>query len=87
VPESDGNGCMLSAFVSQEFGFGRPLTCEELMVINTTRFRKQYLDTQTAVEVTMTFYKPSLTHSPFVKYLFIGANEKGYWNSSYGSPV
>ena len=57
------------------------------MVINTTRFRKQYLDTQTAVEVTMTFYKPSLTHSPFVKYLFIGANEKGYWNSSYGSPV
>jgi hypothetical protein len=72
---------MLSAFVSQEFGFGRPLTNEELSRINATRIGKQYLDAQAAIDVLKTLDKPQLLHSPFVKYLFIGVNNEGYWNS------
>ena len=81
LPKSEGDGYMLSAFVSREFGFGRPLTTEELTTINATRLGRQYLDTHAASEVTKTFDKPPLTDSPFVKYLFIGANNEGYWNS------
>jgi hypothetical protein len=81
LPKSEGDGYMLSAFVSREFGFGRPLTLEELTTINATRLGRQYLDTHAASEVTKTFDKPPLTDSPFVKYLFIGANNEGYWNS------
>ncbi|KAI2505686.1 hypothetical protein MHU86_8745 [Fragilaria crotonensis] len=81
LPKSEGDGYMLSAFVSREFGFGRPLTDEELVRINATRIGKQYLDVQAANEVLKTSDKPQLSHSPFVKYLFIGANNEGYWNS------
>ena len=81
LPKSEGDGYMLSAFVSRDFGFGRPLTNSELQAINATRLGKQYLDGHAAYEVLKTYDKPPLTCSPFVKYLFIGANNEGYWNS------
>ena len=34
LPKSEGDGYMLSAFVSREFGFGRTLTEDELARIN-----------------------------------------------------
>ena len=82
LPKSDGDGYMLSAFVSREFGFGRDLSEDELAKINhEQRIGKTYIDTQAAMEVLKTTEKPLLTESPFVRYLYIGANNEGYWNS------
>ena len=69
-------------FVSRELGFGRPLNERELVRVNAERcINKTYIDTQAASEILKTVDKPLLTESPFVKYLFIGANNDGYWNS------
>ncbi|KAI2511392.1 hypothetical protein MHU86_3003 [Fragilaria crotonensis] len=86
LPKSEGDGYMLSAFVSREIGFGRTLTDDELVRINSERrIGKTYTDTQAATEILKTLNKPLLTESPFVKYLFIGANNEGYWNSFHMS--
>ncbi len=37
LPKSEGDGYMLSAFVSREFGFGRELTDDELTKVNSER--------------------------------------------------
>jgi hypothetical protein len=82
LPKSEGDGYMLSAFVSRELGFGRRLTADELTTINNERrIGKTYKDTQAAEEILKTHHKPLLTESPFVKYLYIGANNEGFWNS------
>ena len=86
LPKSEGDGFMLSAFVSREFGFGRDLSEDELAKVNhEQRIGKTYIDTQAAVEVLKTTRKPLLTESPFVRYLYIGANNEGYWNSFHMS--
>jgi hypothetical protein len=86
LPKSEGDGYMLSAFVSRELGFGRTLTDDELVRINLERrIGKTYTDTQAATEILKTINKPVLKESPFVKYLFIGANNEGYWNSFHMS--
>ncbi|KAI2502628.1 hypothetical protein MHU86_11822 [Fragilaria crotonensis] len=83
LPKSEGDGYMLSAFVSREFGFGREMTTAELEKGNKERrgIHKTYLDTHAAMEILKSVHKPLLTESPFVKYLYIGANNEGYWNS------
>ena len=83
-PKSEGDGCMLSAFVSREFGFGRDLSEDELVRINTARrgIGKTYIDTQAAMEILKLTDKPILTEeSPFITYLYIWGNNEGYWNS------
>jgi hypothetical protein len=82
LPKSEGDGYMLSAFVSRDFGFGKRLTADELTRINNERrIGKTYTDTQAAEEILKTHRKPLLTESPFVKYLYIGAHNEGFWNS------
>jgi hypothetical protein len=78
---------MLSAFVSQEFGFGRVVTEAELVRINTERrgIGRTYMDTQAALEILGTTNKQAFTESPLVRYLYIGANNEGYWNSFHMS--
>ena len=79
---------MLSAFVSRELEFGRTLTDDELLKINTARqgTNRTYCDSQApAMEILGTTNKANLTESPIVKYLYIGANNEGYWNSYYMS--
>jgi hypothetical protein len=86
VPKSEGDGFMLSAFISREFGFGQDLSDYELAKINhEQRIGKTYIDTQAALEALKTTQKPLLTESPFVRYLNIGANNKGFWNSFHKS--
>jgi hypothetical protein len=88
LPKSEGDGYMLSTFVSRKFGFGRQLTEAELVKINCERRRginKTYTDTQAAMEILKTTEKPELKESPFIKYLFIGANNEGFWNSHHMS--
>ena len=72
---------MLSAFVARDFGFGRTLTEDERALINATRQSKQYLDTKAANEILKKLDKLQLTESPFVKYLHVGVQNDGYWNS------
>ena len=88
LPKTEGDGYMLSAFVSREFGFGRQMTDNELQTVNmarqTTAFGT-YTDTAAAMEILGTTKKASLLESPFVKYLFIGINNEGYWNSYHMS--
>jgi hypothetical protein len=78
---------MLSAFVSRELGLGRALTDDELLKINTARrgTNRTYSDLQAAMEIWRIAHKANLTESPFVKYLYIGANNIGNWNSYYMS--
>ena len=87
LPKSEGDGYMLSAFVSREFGFGRELSAAELVSVNAARrgIDKTYIDIQAAMEILKSTHKPILTESPFVKYLYIGANNEGYWNSYHMS--
>jgi hypothetical protein len=87
LPKSEGDGCMLSAFVSQEFGFGWLLTVNELAMINEKQHANgaTYTDTHVAIEIQGIIFKKPLTESPFVKYLFIGANNEKHWNSFYMS--
>ena len=86
-PKSEDDGYMLSAFVSREFGFGRDLSEDELVQINTARrgIGKTYINTQAAMEILKSTDKPILTESPLIKYLYIGANNEGYWNSYHMS--
>ena len=87
LPKSEGDGFMLSAFVSREFGFGRQLTEMELEQINRERRPSgaTYTDTHAAMEILGTANKAALTESPFVKYLYFGVNNEGYWNSYHMS--
>jgi hypothetical protein len=87
LPKSEGDGYMLSAFVSREFGFGRELSKAELDKVNGERrgANKTYIDKQAAIEILKSAQKPLLIESPFVKYLYIGANNEGYWNSFHMS--
>jgi hypothetical protein len=87
LPKSEGEGYMLSAFVSRELGFGRVLTGDELLIkINNERqIGKTYIDIQAATEILKTHQKPLLTESPFVMYLYIGAYNEGFWNSFHMS--
>jgi hypothetical protein len=83
LPKSEGDGYMLLAFVSREFGFGRLLTSDELGKINLERRSSgaTNTDTHAAMEILGSINKAVLTESPFVKYLYIGVNNEGYWNS------
>ena len=80
-PKTDGDGIMYSAFVSREFGFGHPLTAQELDRINQYREGQQYLDVEAAMNVSKHNdpTKPKLTESPFVKNFDYGSNQDGYW--------
>jgi hypothetical protein len=68
LPKSEGDGYMLSAFVSREFGFGRVLTEAELVKINTERrgIGRTYMDTQATLEILGTTNKQAFTESPLV---------------------
>ncbi len=90
LPKSEGDGYLLSAFVSREFGFGRQMSQDELAAVNMARQTTAlgggtYKDSTAAIEILGTTRKPNLKESPFVKYLFIGINNKGYWNSYHMS--
>jgi hypothetical protein len=88
LPRSKDNVRMLSAFMSREFGFGRVLMEADLVRVNCKRqgVDKTYTDTIAAMmEMLKTTKKPLLVDLPFVKYLYIGANNKGFWKSYYMS--
>jgi hypothetical protein len=83
VPKDDGMGIMISAFQSREFGFGMPLTSNQLQQVNATRLGRKYKDERAAIDTRKDKeqgFKQPLTESPFVREFEYGANsEEGYW--------
>ena len=59
LPRTEGEGYMLSAIVSRDLGFGRPLSKKELETINVARQDKRYLDEKAALEINKTLEKPT----------------------------
>ena len=58
---------MISAFQSQEFGWGVGLSKESLEEINKQRQGKNYFDKDAAKAVSDNIYKPDLIEDPLVK--------------------
>ena len=78
IPKDDGQGVMLSAFVSRKFGFGFTLTQEQLQTVNQARRGQKYSDEAAANEKRGSADKKDLTDSPFVVEFEYGANAQGY---------
>jgi hypothetical protein len=79
VPKDEGQGVMVSAFQSREFGFGLELTPEQLNVVNQARRGTKYKDEESAISRLGTAIKKDLPKSPFVKEFEYGASNEGYW--------
>jgi DNA-binding transcriptional regulator YhcF (GntR family) len=80
LPKEEGLGIMLSGLMSREFGWGFPMSPEELVMVNQKRLNENYLDAQSAIEKRGNAAKPPLTTSPFVLEFEYGINAQGYWS-------
>jgi hypothetical protein len=78
-PKGDGQGVMLRAFQSGEFGFGFDLSKEEVDEVNFTRRGKEYKDKDAAKKIRGNAEKHPLTTSPFVVEFEFGIANEGYW--------
>ena len=84
LPKSDGAGVMISAFQSREFGWGLKLTPEQLREINEKRKTDGvYFDKIASQDVLGTTKKGDLKESPFIRKLWYGANNEGYWTGNH----
>ena len=81
IPKDEGLGLMVSAFVSREFGFGMPISQEDLEAVNAKRQGTEYSDKEAAISVQGTAAKKAITKKgePFVVEFEYGANKQGYW--------
>jgi hypothetical protein len=79
IPKDEGQGVMLSSFVSREFGYGMNLSDPVLSLINEYRENKSYSDCDAAIQKNGNSRKSVLTQSPFITELEYGANKEGYW--------
>jgi hypothetical protein len=66
-PKSHGEGLMISAFVSQDSGFGMPISDEQFVEINSFQQGTEYIDKVAATQILSTAAKQPLTELPFVK--------------------
>ena len=74
---------MLSAMQSREFGWGfRPLSGDEVQLVNNFRRDKDYVDTDAAKMIYGDSKKKELKpgDNPFVQYFNYGAAKDGYWS-------
>jgi hypothetical protein len=76
VPKDDGQGVMLSAFQSREFGFGLPVSNEDLAIVNEKRVGCKYVDETAAIK---TKKGPDGFKKPLSKEFEYGSNSEGYW--------
>jgi len=83
VPKDDGQGVMISAFQSREFGFGMQLTQMQLDEANESRRGKHYTDREAALTLhETTSLKPDLTlnSNGGVVWFEYGKSKSGYWS-------
>ena len=79
VPKDDGQGVMLSAFQSREFGFGLELSKEHLEEVNYMRRGKKYQDEEAAKKIRGKSDKNPLESSPFIVVFDYGEANEAYW--------
>ncbi len=79
VPKDDGTGLMISIFQSREFGFGLPLTEQQLNGVNTHREGKMYIAEEAAIATRQSKVKRPLTTSPFIQQFEYRQSNQGYW--------
>lgn len=66
-PKSEGQGLMISALQSREFGFGfQPLLSPQWAIINEKRNGEKYVDEDAAISIHGTAFKKVLEKDPFV---------------------
>ena len=84
IPKSNGAGVMISAFQGKEFGFGMKVTKDQLIKINEKRRRDgEYFDKVADMDVLDTTKKNNFGESPFIRKLWYGSNNKGYWTGNH----
>ncbi|KAL7525012.1 hypothetical protein ACHAXR_003180, partial [Thalassiosira sp. AJA248-18] len=84
LPKSGGAGVMISAFQSREFGWGLAISADQLEKINEKRMRDgEYFDKVAAKDVLDKTKKHKLTESPFIRKLWYGSNNEGYWTGNH----
>ena len=79
---------MMSALQCRDFGFGRPMTDDELVRVNDLRREETHahcVDVDASKSINKTSKKPLLLESPFVKHIHVGINNDGHWNSMHVS--
>ena len=83
--KSDGYSKMISGIQCREFGYGFPMTKEQLDIVNAFRRREssQYKDTAAAEEVFGKIEKEDLKSSPFSVMIEPGKNDDGYWDYNH----
>ena len=80
TPKEEGQGLMLSSFVSREYGFNYQLSKEELATVNKMREGKSYVDRESAELKRGNALKQELKDSPFSRKLEYGSSKDGYWS-------
>ena len=83
ILKDDGQGVMVSAFQSQEFGYALELTTRQLDEVSKQHAGKMYADEHAANSKKSCEYKGALTKNPFVIEFEYGASNEGYWNYEY----
>ena len=76
LPKDKGLGVMINTFQSREFGFGKPMTPEELEGVNKTREGKKYIDSEAAMLKRGSDKKQPLTKSPLLVEFEYGARKR-----------
>jgi hypothetical protein len=83
LPKSQGDGVMLSSFVSRDFGWDLFLSDADLIAINELRAGQDYVESEAAMAVHGKADKRPLTEGPFLILFNYGANKDGYWNNNH----
>ena len=78
--KEEGLGIMLSGLMSREFGWGFPMSPEQLAMVNQKRLNENYLYAQSVIKKRGNAAKPPLSTSPFVLEFEYGINAQGYWS-------
>jgi len=82
LPKNNGLGVMISAFQSDEFGWGVDISKDTLQEINKQRMGKMNFDVEAAKAVQDNVYKLDLMEDPLVR-LFEFGGGNGYWSGNH----
>jgi len=83
IPKDEGNGIIMYAFQSREFGFGLKLSLAEIQQINQFRSEKRplYAEAESAIKINSAAIKKPITDSAFILFFEYdyGSGKEGYW--------
>ena len=83
MPKDEGQGEMISSFVSCEIGYGFTPSQDIFDEVNRKQRNCKYSDEEAAEEKKGTSCKSNLTKTPFTAELEYGCNHDGYWTYEF----